>query len=173
MYQMKIILAQKQRPSMPTDSIPVMVLPLAMLKSLQLRTMAKVGLAGVFCCAFITIAFDISRAVETVTNGGTPGSTALWTNLESAIAVIVSCLPSLKALLGPRRNHGAGRVAGPYNPRPLAISESAKSYMSAGSSDGSGATRLVAAARCSESDDGRPGSSRDTQISHVLSSREV
>ncbi len=70
---------------MPIDSIPVMVLPLAMLKSLQLRTMAKVGLAGVFCCAFITIALDISRAVETITNGGTPGSTALWTNLESGL----------------------------------------------------------------------------------------
>ena len=68
-----------------------MALPLAMLKDLQMRTPVKVGLAGVFCCAFITIGFDILRAVETERKTGVRGSTALWTNLESAVAVIV-CL---------------------------------------------------------------------------------
>lgn len=115
-----------------------MALPLAMLKNLQVRTTAKIGLAAVFCCAFITIAFDILRAVETLTRDGVVGSTALWTNLESAVAVIVSCLPSFAALFNPRNSRNAGRNASPYRPRSLIISDSAKSCMSGGSSINSG-----------------------------------
>ena len=95
-----------------------------------MRTPAKVGLAGVFGCAFITICFDILRAVKTDKEGAVQGSTALWTNLESAVAVIVSCLPSLVALLSPpnkRKNRG------PYSPRSLVVSKSAKLCMSGGS----------------------------------------
>ena len=99
--------------------IIVMALPLAMLKGLQMSTKAKVGLTGIFCCAVITVAFDILRAVETLTNGSNPGSTALWTNLESAIAVIVSCLPTFKSLIGPRKDSNPGRNASPYRQRPL------------------------------------------------------
>ena len=112
----------------------VMALPLAMLKGLQMRTPVKLGLAGVFCFAIITIAFDILRAVETNTNGGIQGSTALWTNLESAIAVIVSCLPSLVALFNPKNEQNGGRHGGPYRQRSLAISESAELYINTRSS---------------------------------------
>ena len=111
-----------------------MALPLAMLKGLQMRTPVKFGLAGVFCCAFITIAFDILRAVQTVTRGGVQGSTALWTNLESAIAVIVSCLPSLTALFSQQSSRNDRKNRSPYKQRSLAISDSAKRYMSIGSS---------------------------------------
>ena len=111
-----------------------MALPLAMLKGLQMRTSAKVGLVGVFCCAFITIAFDILRAVETDMKGGVKGSTALWTNLESAIAVIVSCLPTLSALFSPKNERNGGRGRDPYLQRPLVISDSAELCMCAGSS---------------------------------------
>lgn len=115
-----------------------MALPLAMLKNLQMRTTAKLGLAGVFCCAFITIAFDILRTVETLTEDEVAGSTALWTNLESAIAVIISCLPSFAALFKPRNRKTLGRNVSPYRLRPLVVSDSAKVCMSAGSSVMSG-----------------------------------
>ena len=106
-----------------------MALPLAMLKSLQMRTSAKVGLAGVFCCAFITIGFDILRAVETEKKGDIKGSTALWTNLESAVAVIVSCLPSLAALFSPKNKHSDCKNRGLYRQRSLIVSDSAKLYI--------------------------------------------
>ena len=123
-----------------------MMLPLAMLKGLQMRTPIKVGLAGVFGCALITIAFDILRAVETDTEGGVPGSTALWTNLESAIAVIVSCLPSLVALFRPK-NHGNDREnRGPYRQRSLVVSESAKLSLNPASSVNSGYSSHTSAA---------------------------
>ena len=115
-----------------------MALPLAMLKGLQMRTRVKFGLAGVFCCAFITIAFDILRTLETDLKGGIEGSTALWTNLESAVAVIVSCLPSLVALLSPKNTRNEGRNRSPYRQRSLAISDSARLCMSAGNSVKSG-----------------------------------
>ena len=129
-----------------------MALPLAMLKGLQMRTRVKVGLAGVFCCAFITIAFDILRAVETDTKRGVKGSTALWTNLESAIAVIVSCLPSLTALFSPKNERNGVKVGGPYRQRSLVISDSAKICMSAGSSVKSGSAGRDSAAGESEKD---------------------
>ena len=115
-------------------ALSVMALPLAMLKDLQMRTPAKVGLAGVFCCAFITVAFDILRAVETDMKGGVEGSTALWTNLESAIAVIVSCLPSFIALFSTKNDRKTGRNVSPYKQRSLVITDSAKLIVSAGSS---------------------------------------
>ena len=115
-----------------------MALPLAMLKRLQMRTTLKIGLAGIFCFAFITIGFDILRAVETDTKGGVKGSTALWTNLESAVAVIVSCLPSFTALFSPKNKRNNGRKHVPYKQRSLAISDTARLCMSAGSSVRSG-----------------------------------
>ena len=124
--------------SFDTKFLIVMALPLAMLKGLQMRTPLKIGLAGVFCCAFITIAFDVLRAVETDTKGGVKGSTALWTNLESAVAVIVSCLPSLTALFSPKNHYNGIKNRGPYRQRSLVISNSAKVCMSAGSSAKSG-----------------------------------
>lgn len=127
-----------------------MALPLAMLKGLQMRTPAKVGLAGIFCCAFITIIFDILRAVETDTQGGVKGSTALWTNLESAVAVIVSCLPSLAALFGSKKDCNNGRNRGPYKQRSLVMSDSAKLCVSAGSSVKRGSNGCTSTAQESE-----------------------
>lgn len=127
-----------------------MALPLAMLKDLQMRTPAKFGLACVFSCAFITVAFDILRAVETDRKGGIKGSTALWTNLESAVAVIVSCLPSFTALFSAKKDRNVGRNGIPYRQRSLVIAESAKHYMSAGSSVKSGSNGLTSTAGDSE-----------------------
>ena len=117
-----------------------------MLKGLQMRTPVKAGLAGVFGCAFITIGFDILRAVKTDMDGGVQGSTALWTNLESAIAVIVSCLPSLVALFSPQNKRNDGKNRGPYMQRSLVVSKSAKLCMSAGTSMKSGYSGHISAA---------------------------
>lgn len=119
-------------------SFIVMALPLAMLKRLQMRTLVKVGLAVVFCFALIIITFDILRAVETETNGGTEGSIALWTNLELAVAVIVSCFPSLTALFNPKNEGNGGKNWGPYKQRSLVQLDSATLYVSAGNSVKSG-----------------------------------
>ncbi len=115
-----------------------------------MRTSVKVGLAGVFGCAFITVVFDVLRTVETVTKGGVAGSTALWTNLESAVAVIVSCLPSLTALFSPKNPRNNGKTRNPYRQRSLAISESAHLCMSGGSSVKSGCSGRTSAAGASE-----------------------
>lgn len=132
------------------NAVSVMALPLAMLKDLQMRTPAKFCLAGVFCCAFITVVFDILRAVETDTKGGVKGSTALWTNLESAIAVIVSCLPSFTALFSPKNERNGGRNCSPYMQRSLVITDAAKLCMSAGESMKSGSDGRTSAADGSE-----------------------
>ena len=115
-----------------------MALLLAMIKGLQIGKPAKFCLAGIFSCAIITIVFDILRAVETDTHSDIKGSTALWTNLESAVAVIVSCLPSFTALFTKKNARKVAGDRGPYRQRSLAISDSAKLCMSAGSSVRSG-----------------------------------
>lgn len=129
-----------------------MALPLAMLKDLQMRTPAKVGLAGVFCCAFVTVVFDILRAIETDTNGEIEGSTALWTNLESAIAVIVSCLPSFTALYNTTNHRNVGKHGNSYRQRSLVITDSAKLHVSGGSSISSGIGGGTSAAEDLEKD---------------------
>ena len=109
-----------------------MALPLTMLRSLQMRTSVKIGLTGIFCCALVTIAFDLARTVETAINAGTAGPTALWTNLESAVAVIVSCLPSFAALLRPKSDGKTGRRVVAYPQRSLAVSASARLVVNGG-----------------------------------------
>lgn len=104
-----------------------MALLLAMLNDLQMRTPVKVGLAGVFCCAFITIGFDILGAVETERETEGRGFMALWTNLESAVAVIASCLPSFTALFSQKNKRNDGKNRGPFRQRSLVIFDSPNS----------------------------------------------
>ncbi|KAL6720640.1 hypothetical protein ACLMJK_002565 [Lecanora helva] len=134
------------------SDLTTMALPMAMLKGLKLRTSAKIGLAGVFSLAFVTIAFDILRAVQTLTSGGHAGSTPLWTNLESAIAVVVSCLPSFVALRSSRKAEGSGRKPIAYQPQALMVSDSARLCMSGEGSLGGSPERSEIASRTSKTD---------------------
>ena len=59
----------------------------------------KIGLAIIFLIAFVDVAFDITRTVYT-NNGGTVIPNTIWDILEPTVAVIVSSLPTYKALLG-------------------------------------------------------------------------
>lgn len=70
-----------------------------MLRGLQMSTSRKVGLAAIFLVAVTDVAFDITRTVYTV-NGGAVALDTIWDILEPTIAVIVSTLPTYKALLG-------------------------------------------------------------------------
>ena len=71
-----------------------------MLRQLKVRTKAKLGLSIVFSLAFLDVVFEILRGCEFITTQALTGGCELWMNLESAVAVIVSCLPSLVALSG-------------------------------------------------------------------------
>lgn len=61
-------------------------------------TSRKIGLAALFSIAITDVIFDITRTVYTV-NGGASNLDTIWDILEPTIAVIVSCLPTYKALL--------------------------------------------------------------------------
>ena len=71
-----------------------MALPLWMLKDLKMRLPQKLGLAFIFCFAFVVIALDILRTVEAIGL-----NQALFTILETNFAVIICCLPTYRALL--------------------------------------------------------------------------
>ncbi|KAI4148860.1 MAG: hypothetical protein LQ340_004908 [Diploschistes diacapsis] len=71
-----------------------MALPFWMLRELKVRTKQKVGLAILFSIALFTVALDIVRTVEAIA-----GKQDLYTILELNFNVIVSCLPSYRALL--------------------------------------------------------------------------
>ena len=60
-------------------------------------TSQKLGVASVFLLAWLTIAFDVIRVVETFQLGS--ALVAVYTTLEVDVAVIISALPPFKALL--------------------------------------------------------------------------
>lgn len=72
-----------------------MVLPIWMLQKLQMRVPQKLGLAIIFLLALVDITFDIVRIIYTV-----KGQSIVWDILEPTIAVIISCLPTYRSLLG-------------------------------------------------------------------------
>ena len=80
------------------SDVAVMVLPLWMLRTLQLQKRQKAGLAVVFSLATFTVVLDILRTAMAVQQ-----QQALYTVLEINFAVIVSCLPTFQALLVLRR----------------------------------------------------------------------
>ena len=75
----------------------VIFLPLWMLRRLQMPISQKLGLAALFLIAITDVIFDITRTAYT---GGEIAVDAIWDVLEATIAVIVSSLPTYKALLG-------------------------------------------------------------------------
>ena len=88
-----------------------MALPLWMLKGLRISRAQKIGLAAIFLIAFIDILFDILRTIYTV-NGGAVGLDTTFDILEPSIAVIVSTLPTYRALVMTRRRTETGSSFG-------------------------------------------------------------
>ena len=73
-----------------------------MLKRLQMPTRRKIGLAAIFLVATSDVIIDIIRTIYSI-NGGPVAFNAIWDILEPSIAVIVSALPTYKAVLGSSR----------------------------------------------------------------------
>lgn len=70
-----------------------MALPLWMLKDLKITRNQKLGLAFIFSVASFCVAVDIIRTVEAVAR-----REAFYTILEINIVVLISCLPTYRAL---------------------------------------------------------------------------
>ena len=86
-----------------------MLLPLNLLRQLQLARRQKVGLAGVFTVGFIIIVFAIVRLVE-VTQATqavqqdptrvaeSPIKLSAWSHIEGSVSIIVASLPTFRFL---------------------------------------------------------------------------
>jgi len=81
------------------SDVIIMILPLWMLKGLQMQRGQKIGLALLFLVATVDIIFDIMRTIYTV-HGGAIALDTIWDILEPTIMVIISSLPTYRSLLG-------------------------------------------------------------------------
>lgn len=77
-----------------------MALPLWMLIRLQMRTAQKLGLALVFMLALVDIIVDILRTIYSISEGVVSLHAMIFEILEATIAVIISCLPTYRIILG-------------------------------------------------------------------------
>ncbi len=84
-----------------------MALPLWMIKDLKITLPQKIGLIFIFCLAFVCIALDILRVVEAVAL-----NQALYTIIEINFVVIISCLPTYRALLGINKRRKSTAASG-------------------------------------------------------------
>lgn len=93
-----------------------MAIPLWLVIGLKMSTSQKVGLCGVLGLGAIIIVFSVIRIIVTNTTGRQPEISwlALWSSIESSVAVIVACLASFKVLLSARRGSGSYGTPG-YN----------------------------------------------------------
>jgi len=97
-----------------SSDMAIMVLPLVMLPGLNMRSSQKFGIAGIFCLSLVIVALEIARIVESLKGTGTSLNT-LWTNMETSIAVIVSCMPTYNTLISKRKRHAIIDNTSAYN----------------------------------------------------------
>jgi hypothetical protein len=80
-----------------TSDLMIMSIPLALLRTLQLDRKKKIGLAVVFSLGCIIIAFAIIRMTQVIHHKVVDlVGLAIWSSVESAVSVVVGCLPPLK-----------------------------------------------------------------------------
>ncbi|KAL2053800.1 hypothetical protein ABVK25_005729 [Lepraria finkii] len=73
----------------------ILVLPIFMVRSLQMSYERKWAVCGIFALGLIGVFTSIARAISTLSNGR--GTTfIIWGTAESAVALICACLPSLR-----------------------------------------------------------------------------
>ncbi|KAK3673911.1 hypothetical protein LTR78_006113 [Recurvomyces mirabilis] len=108
---------------MITDFL-IIVIPLWLTIGLKMSLAQKMGLLGVLCLGVITMIFAAVRVVVTSSEGGVhPEITwlALWSGIETSVAVSVACMTSFRVLFtqlrhgssyrsrsGPSNGHGIG-----------------------------------------------------------------
>ena len=86
-----------------------MGLPIWMLKDLKISIAQKTGLAFIFSLAIVCVALDIIRVIEAVKQ-----NQALYTIIEINFVVIISCLPTYRALLGIGQRRKSSRPSSNY-----------------------------------------------------------
>lgn len=78
----------------------IMILPIRLLRELQVDRRQKIGLAGIFGVGVIIMAAAIVRCTQIVAYARSdPVGLAVWSLVESSISVMVGALPALKTLL--------------------------------------------------------------------------
>ena len=90
-----------------------MVLPIYMLRSIQIPFRQKIGLGIIFGLGTIIIMFEILRFLEFLpaTDGGDSLTMpVLWSVLETNVAIVVSCLPIYRTLLRNEKKQMAERA---------------------------------------------------------------
>lgn len=93
-----------------------MALPLWLILGLKMSLQQKIGLVAVLSLGVIIIIFSVIRIIVTNTVGQQPEISwlALWSSIESSIAVIVACLASFKVLLSSKKSSSYGPSGGQY-----------------------------------------------------------
>ena len=93
------------------NDISIMVLPLYMLSTIQIRRAQRIGLAFLFSIGTIIIIFDILRIIFyfVALNSDSLQTAALWASMESNVTVLVSCLPTYRTLLTNEKRQGRER----------------------------------------------------------------
>ena len=86
-----------------------MALPLWMLRDLKISTKQKVGLGFIFSLATVCVVLDVVRVIEAAAE-----HQALYTIIEINFVVIISCLPTYRALLGVKERRQSRRPSGSY-----------------------------------------------------------
>ncbi|KAF2716503.1 hypothetical protein K431DRAFT_235253 [Polychaeton citri CBS 116435] len=83
----------------------IIAIPLWLCWHVRISLKQKIGLFSVLGLGFVIVAFSIARIVVTYTDGVHPEITwlAMWSSIESSVAVIVASLVSFKVLLSERQ----------------------------------------------------------------------
>ncbi|KAK8863409.1 UV-endonuclease UvdE-domain-containing protein [Apiospora arundinis] len=95
-----------------TTDLMVMLLPLGLIRNLHMPTTRKLSLVFLFCLGtFVIIAATIRVAQlgKAKNSNPSPAWLALWSNIESSVAVIVGCGPGLY-----RKAKSIGKSQGPH-----------------------------------------------------------
>ena len=99
-----------------------MLLPLNLLRKLQISPQQKFGLAVIFSLGTIIIAFAFARLAQVTKATSNPDPTTLadgpvllsmWSHIESSVSIIVATLPAFRYLLNDRAGRTRPSRSGP------------------------------------------------------------
>jgi hypothetical protein len=82
----------------PYETDLVFILPLFLLRKLQISRRQSWGLVSIFILGGLAILMSVARLIALACSAATT-QVAVWTALECSIAIIVACCPALRVLL--------------------------------------------------------------------------
>jgi len=89
-----------------TSDLLILTIPIRMLWKVHIRFVQKLKLAGIFCLVMITITIAIIRfAVVSKLEQPEQSWLYFWNTIETAIAIIIACLASFRALFRKQEQH--------------------------------------------------------------------